>query len=69
MDAKIIAGIFIGLLLVTCLVTVKAIDVNTEKKPAKISECTECGNSCNLESNCGLETCGAVKGGSCGCGR
>lgn len=33
-------------------------------------ECSTCGNSCTAESNCGLETCGAVSGsGSCGCGR
>ena len=24
---------------------------------------------CSEENNCGISTCGAVKGGSCGCGR
>jgi hypothetical protein len=32
------------------------------------SSCTSCGKSCSAESNCGLASCGATKGGSCGCG-
>jgi hypothetical protein len=69
MDAKIIAGIFIGLFLIASIATIGVIRANTEKENPEISECTECGNACTLESNCGLETCDAIKGGSCECGR
>ena len=37
-------------------------------KAEKIS-CSGCNNSCTAEKNCGLQTCGAVSGGECGCGR
>ena len=31
--------------------------------------CSSCGGKCTAESNCGLATCGAVSGGTCGCGK
>ena len=39
-----------------------------EKTTEKIS-CSSCGNNCDTEKNCGLATCGAVNGESCGCGK
>ncbi len=39
-----------------------------EKTTEKIS-CSGCGNACTAEKNCGLATCGAVNGRSCGCGK
>ena len=30
---------------------------------------SSCDGGCTAESNCGVASCGAVSGGSCGCGR
>ncbi|UCD20593.1 MAG: hypothetical protein JSW08_02330 [archaeon] len=30
-------------------------------------ECEDCGNQCTAKNNCGLESCGALNGGSCNC--
>jgi len=32
-------------------------------------ECSDCGNNCNQDVNCGRASCGAVTGGSCSCGK
>jgi len=40
----------------------------TAQEPEKI-ECSSCDGSCSAEKNCDIATCGAVSGGSCGCGR
>lgn len=72
MDVKIVAGIFIGLLLVATIATIGVIKANsedTDSEDSTISECVQSGNTCTAGNNCGLETCGAVRGGSCGCGR
>jgi hypothetical protein len=37
--------------------------------PAPKISCSTCGNSCTKDSNCGLATCGAVQGKTCGCGK
>lgn len=66
MNLWIIAGLVAGLLIIGGVAVVNAIgDVpeNTEQIES------ECGNSCSAERNCGLVTCEAVSGGSCGCGR
>jgi len=31
-------------------------------------DCSSCGEGCTQARNCGQSTCGAVIGGSCGCG-
>jgi len=54
-----------AVLIVAVIAGVSALN---ESKAEKIS-CSECGNSCNAETNCGLPTCGAVNSGGCGCGR
>jgi len=60
----IIAGIIAGLLMISGVAVFAHVDTESET-----IECSTCGNSCTAESNCGLETCGAVNGGgSCGCG-
>ena len=59
--ALVLGLMVIGMVLVVSTTTV------TAEEPEKI-ECGSCGNSCSLDSNCGLATCGAVSGGSCGCG-
>lgn len=65
MNLWIIAAIVIGLLAIT-VVTVSNLSSADE---TEVIECIGCGNACNANSNCGLSSCGAVSGGSCGCGR
>jgi hypothetical protein len=68
MKALAIIGLVAGLMLIAGFVFVTAgstEDVVTEE-PETIS-CSSCGGSCNQQSNCGLSSCGAVTGGSCGC--
>ena len=41
---------------------------STDTQETNSNYCSDsCGNSCTSESNCGLSTCGAVSGSSCGC--
>ena len=72
MNTWIISAIVAGLLILAGVAVVSTVDAQPEAPSDTIieaSECTSCGNSCSLESNCGLASCGAVSGGSCGCGR
>lgn len=78
MKTWIIASIILGLLVIGGFAVVSAISNNSndvtdsESTPttAKTISCSNCGNGCNAESNCGRATCGAVTGtGSCGCGK
>jgi len=41
---------------------------STEKTTTQIS-CSGCQEKCTAEKNCGLSTCGAVNGGTCGCSK
>lgn len=66
MNMWIIAGIVV--LLVFGGVAVVNAFTDTEQE-LDTASCTSCGNSCTAEINCGLAGCGAVSGGSCGCGR
>jgi hypothetical protein len=71
MKTWIIAALVIGLLVLGTF-TVMALTKTTiteAQQPAKQISCSSCGNSCNAESGCGLATCGATTGGSCGCGK
>ena len=71
MNTLAIVAIVVGLLLfagVAVATTVSADKTENSEQPPSI-ECKSCGNSCSLQRNCGLETCGAVNGGTCGCGR
>lgn len=40
----------------------------TEKTTTQIS-CSGCQGKCTAEKNCGLSTCGATNGGTCGCSK
>ena len=51
-----VAGIFVSMNLVTA-----------DSPETETIGCSGCGNGCTAERNCGLQTCGAVNGGSCGC--
>ena len=65
MNLWIIASVIVGLLIIGGVAVVNAVENNTEN--TEQIECSTCGNSCTAESNCGLSTCGAISGGSCGC--
>lgn len=65
MKLWIIAAIVIGLLLVA---SIAISSISLAKEPENIS-CKSCGNSCTAEKNCGSQICGAVNGGTCGCGK
>jgi len=70
MKTWIIAALIIGLLVLgTFTVMALTKTEQAEVQPAKQIGCSSCGNSCNAESGCGLATCGATNGGSCGCGK
>jgi hypothetical protein len=71
MKTLIIVGIAVCLLLVAGFAVVKATQDNLleDNLIASSVKCTSCGNSCSAEKNCGLSTCGAVNGGTCGCGK
>jgi len=65
MNIWMIALIALGLLAAAGVVIANATGVVAEE-PKTVS-CSGCGNSCSAGSNCGLKTCGAIDGGSCGC--
>ena len=73
MNIWMILAITVGVLLIGCL----AIITNMQTAQADVEEEKSCDYSsgcpyegkCNADRNCGLDVCGAVQGGSCGCGR
>ena len=68
MNLWIIGVITIGLLAVAGIVVANT-DTVTAEEPTEAS-CSASGNTCSADSNCGLQSCGAVqKTGGCGCGR
>lgn len=59
-----IIAIVLGLLVAGAIVVANVTTANaTEKIP-----CSSCGGKCSADANCGQATCGALSGGSCGCG-
>ena len=70
MKTWIVAGIFVGLLILAGIAVVNAtIDNSNIEEPVSTLECSTCGNSCRAQNNCGLSGCGATKRRTCGCGR
>ena len=71
MKMWIMAGIIVGMLLITGIVIsatgLVSANVSDEEQVEETISCSSCGNSCTAESNCGRATCGAISGGSCGC--
>lgn len=59
--------IIAGLLIVGGIVAVSAY-ANEEQAPTIIG-CSSCGSKCTADNNCGLASCGAINGGTCGCGK
>ena len=66
MNSWMIVGIVVCLLVFAGIAVVNAIDAEPE---AETVPCATCGNSCTAQKNCGLGSCGAVSGGSCGCSK
>jgi len=64
MNRWIIVGIVVGLLVITGITAINGITTGQETNEL---ECSDCGNSCDSQRNCGLSTCEAISGGSCGC--
>ena len=62
-----------GIIAILVIAGVSVVLANTSQEKSDLNtetvECSSCGNSCSGQRNCGLSTCGAVSGGSCGCGR
>jgi uncharacterized low-complexity protein len=69
MNLWIIAAVFIGVLTIAGVAVVNALPDNQSTLTTSQKTCSSCGNSCTKESNCGLATCGAANGGTCGCGK
>lgn len=69
MNTWAIVGIFVGILVIASVALVTANAGEDADVPVSSQSCSTCGNSCTAESNCGLAKCGAVSGGTCGCGK
>ena len=69
MNIWILGAVFVGLIAIAGITVVNALTTDDIADNTDISKCTSCGNSCTADSNCGLQSCGAVNGGTCGCGR
>lgn len=60
-----IIAIIIGLLVVAGIIVASLTLANEPEKVA----CENCQEKCNQERNCGFESCRAVNGEKCNCGR
>jgi hypothetical protein len=67
MKTWIIVAIIVGLLIIG-FVTTNLIAQDTEANKNTIN-CSSCGNGCNSTNNCGLSSCGAISGKTCGCNK
>lgn len=68
MKTWIIVAVLIGILAVAgIIVSITGSVVADESDGNGAVTCSTCGNSCTGERNCGLASCGAVQGKSCGC--
>jgi len=74
MNKWLMLGIVIGAIAILAVTAINVTTVQAETPQStdaqETIDCSNCGNSCNAQRNCGLATCGAVSGnGGCGCGR
>ncbi len=67
MKIWIIAAVIVAVLVITGIVVSMNSLVSADEQEVETIECSGCSNRCTAERNCGLGTCGAVSGGSCGC--
>jgi cytochrome c-type biogenesis protein CcmH/NrfF len=63
----LVLGVFLVAAITVSMGLVNANSPGDALESTEEFSCSSCGNSCSAESNCGLSTCGAVNGGSCGC--
>jgi hypothetical protein len=68
MKIWMIAAVIAAVLVITGIV-VSINAVSADEQETETIECSGCENRCTAERNCGLETCGAVSNGSCGCSK
>jgi hypothetical protein len=70
---KIVIVVMLGVLLLATIFAVSGFAIaNTDAKvPTEVQKtgCGSCNGQCSATSNCGLATCGAATGGTCGCGK
>ncbi len=60
----------VAMLVIAGLVAVNALTNDSSSgSEAEQIKCSSCGSSCTAEKNCGLASCSAVNGASCGCGK
>lgn len=69
MNAWIIVAIIAGLLMVAGVAVALTSTGSVIAEDANAKTCTSCGGSCSAGSNCGLASCQATQGGTCGCGK
>ena len=62
-------ALVLGLFAIGSVIALATSTETVKAEEPKQLECSSCGNSCSVDSNCGLDTCNAVTGGSCGCGK
>ena len=65
MNIWAIVVIAIGLLAVAGIVVA---NLSTAQEPEQMS-CSGCSGKCTADKNCGLASCSALNGESCGCGK
>ena len=68
MNMWIITAIIAGLLIIAGVAVVLNAQTAQATQPTTI-KCSGCQNGCTADKNCGSATCGAVSGGTCGCGK
>ena len=67
MKTKIIVGVIVLALAIIGLVAAN-LGTTESQENTEVEEPT-CGGSCSGNQNCGLSSCGATSGRSCGCGK
>ena len=66
----IIAAILVVSLLIGSFAIAQASpSQEADEEPVEEVTCSGCQGSCSGQQNCGLESCGALQGESCGCKR
>lgn len=69
MNMWMLTAIILGILIIGGIAVAALTTDQESTATAEKTSCSSCGNSCTAENNCGLSTCGAVNGKTCGCGR
>lgn len=62
-----IIAIIVGLLIVSAVTATIINDTNQTSNIKTTAGCSSCSGTCTAEKNCGLSTCSATTGKTCGC--